>query len=167
MFFQISHSRHDFGHTGFIVGSEKSRTVGNDKILPHIVGQFRKFRRRKDNAVCLIQHYIAAIVILDYAWRHMASRHIGRRVKMGNETYSRRTLVTGSSGQSRHKVTVIVKSDFRQTYSLKLVFKVARENHLSGRRRCHVGKFVALGVELHILQESVNKSHYRIYQKWF
>lgn len=149
------------GYSGLVVGSEQGCTVGDDEVLSFIGEQFGELRGGEDDAFGRVEGDVGAVVALDYAWRHMASAHVGRRVEMGYEAYCGH-LTVGVGGECGHQVSVVVEGDIRQAHGTKLFLKLACEYHLSRCGGGHIGEFVALCVELHILEETIYYSHWYI-----
>ena len=89
----------------------------------------------------------------------MASAHVGGCVEMSYESHSRNILALGVAGKGGHKVAVVIERNVAQAHFAKLFLEVLRENHLARSGGGHVGEFVALCVELHILEETVNYCH--------
>ena len=78
---------------------------------------------------------------------------------MGYESYRRDILAGGVARECGHKVAVVIERNVAQTHFAELFLEVLCENHLSRSGGSHVGEFVALSVELHILEEAVNYCH--------
>ena len=83
------------------------------------------------------------------------SGHVGRCVQMGDEAHGGNiTLCVGRKGG--HEVSVFVECYLLQAEALKFAFEKFCEFELSGCRRSEIGGLVALGVEFHIFQKSVD-----------
>ena len=77
---------------------------------------------------------------------------------MGDEAYDR----SGSFdiGRKRgHQIAVVVKGYLLQSHLLKDSLEITGELHLSGSRRGHVGRVVALSVESDEIEEAFGKIH--------
>ena len=77
---------------------------------------------------------------------------------MGDESHSWHLLAT-VAGQSSHKVTVLVERYVFKSHIAQLLLEMLGENHLPWSGGGEVSEFVALRVELHILEESVYYVH--------
>ncbi len=151
---KIVDSAYYFGNAGFVVRSEKSVAIGNYQILPHVVRQFGKFCRRKDYSGSRIEQNVPAVIFLNYARRHVAAGKIRRCVEVRDKTYHR-GIGSSVRRQCGHKVAVFIKADFFEAELFEFGFEMFGKEHLSGSRWGKIRKFVALRVELHILQESI------------
>ena len=60
---QILDSRNNFCNTGFIIGTEQSVTVGNNKRMPHILLHFGKILCRKHYILFFIKNNITTSIL--------------------------------------------------------------------------------------------------------
>ena len=105
---QLFHRADNRRDSGFIVGAEKRRAVGEDHVLPRVLGHFRKSRRRKHDALFSVQHHVAAVVISDNLRMHVLARCVRRRVHMGDQA-DHRPVLRHICRQCRHDVAIGVQ----------------------------------------------------------
>ncbi len=153
---EIVHGRYDFGDACLVIGAEECVAVGDDDVLALVARQFGEVGRREGDARGRVEHDVAAVVVLDDAGSDVTARHVGRRIEVCDEAYSGHR---GACGQIRRQcgeeIAVVVEGDVAESEFFEFAFEVFGELHLSGSGRGHIGEFVALGVELHILEKSV------------
>ena len=160
MLLHVLHGAHNLGYAGLVVGAEQCRAVGHDEVLALVVEQLGELFGREHDAELVVEGDGAAVVVAHDAGLHMLVAHVGRRVEVGYETDCGHMVVGDVAGQRGHKVAVLVEGDVAEAHLLEFVAKMACEHHLARRGGCHIGEFVALRVELHIVEESVNKIHF-------
>ena len=158
MLYEIFDRSHDLGYACLVVGSEQGGAVGHDELLSLVVEQFGKFRGREHYAGFGVEGDVAAVVGRHYAGVDVASAHVGRGVEMRYESHCGQRL-RGVGRKGGHKIAVFVQSHFCKSEFAHFPLKIFREFELSGCRRGHIGEFVALGVELHVVQKSVDYVH--------
>ena len=105
-----------------------------------------------------VEHDVAAVVVLYDARIDMASRHVGRRVEVGDKSYCRYFFVD-IAWQCSHQIAVFVERNILQAHFFQLFFKCLRKNHLPGSGGGQIGQFVTLSVEFHVVQKSFDNVH--------
>ena len=108
MSLQIFHSSDNLSDTRLVVGSEQRLAVGHDKVLTLVFAKLREIGRRKHHIAVFVEHDVAALVSLHDARVDVASRHVGRRVEMGDESHSRHFLVNVAR-KSGHQIAILVE----------------------------------------------------------
>ena len=111
---QILHSRDDFGNAGLVVRSKQSKSIGADEILTGVMEKFGKLLRRQHNVFFSIKDNVLAVVFFNDLRLHLAPRHIGTGIHMGNETDHRADFI-GIGRQGGHYIGIFVEADLLQT----------------------------------------------------
>ena len=151
---QVLHGRYNLGHTGLVVGTEQCLAIGHNQVLPYVVQQFGKLRRLQHHILLGTQHNIGTAVVLDNAGRHVAARHIGARIEVGDKADYRHLLV-GVGWQRGHQIAVIVEGHLGKAYLLQLFGQSLGKDHLPRRTGSHIGKLVRLGIETYIVEKTI------------
>lgn len=102
---QILHRGEDLSHTGLVVGAQQGGAVGNDEVLPHILGQAGKFRSPHDNTV---RERNVSALIMDYLGVNIGAGSRGRSVHVGDEAQAGNPLAAHGSGQPAIDVAVLI-----------------------------------------------------------
>ena len=89
---QIGNSCHNLGNTGLVIGSQKSVSIGNHKLMAGIVLHLGEIGNAENNIILCREHDVATVVF-DYVWFHILTTHIGACIKVRNETYYGQFLV--------------------------------------------------------------------------
>ena len=150
---QILRSRHDFGHTGFVVGTEQSSTVRRDQRMPFEERQLGEIRYT--HSQLLVQTNIAAIIVFDDLRLHVLAAHVGGSIHMCNESDHGRMLTTGRGRDAAHDIAVLVHFDLAQAEVLHLFGQMTQQHQLLVRRGESGGGFVALRIEAYISEKSL------------
>ena len=98
---EVLHGRYDFGHAGFVVGTQQCLAIGDDEVLPDVVQQLGKLVGAQCHIVFGAEHDFFAVVVLDDARRNFAARAVGTGVEVGDESHRGQFLVA-VRGQGGH-----------------------------------------------------------------
>ena len=93
--------------------------------------QFRKFARRKDDTLGLIEGDVTAGIGADNARVNVAAAHVRARVHMGDEADSGQGLV-GVGRESGHEVAVFVEGNILQAHLAEFALKIFGKLILTG-----------------------------------
>ena len=159
MVLKIDYRRDYFGDARLVVGAEQGCAVGDNQVLSHVIEQFGEFSRSQYNPLLLVEDNVLAVIAADNAGFHVMARHIGGGVQVGYEAYHRHVLAVGIGRKGRHQVTVLVEGNLLETEFPEFFFKRLGEFELPRGGGGEIGEFVALGVELHISEKSINNVH--------
>ena len=149
----ILHRIHYLGHAGLVIGAEKSGAIGGDDGLALMAEQFRELGRFQKEPRNTFQRDVGTVVVLDYLRFDILAGGVGGGVHVGDEAY-RGHILLYIRGDAAHNVAVFI--EFR-LYSKVIQFlaKEFQEVQLLGCRGLALRLLVALGIDRHVPQESV------------
>ncbi len=153
---QPFHGGENLGDTSLVVGTEQRSAVGDDELLAHIVVKFGELLRVEDDALLLVEHDGASLVV-DDARFHVVAAHVGGGVHVGDEADGGHLLVAAVARQRGKEVAVVVERDVAQPHGVQFLLEHAGKCHLARSGRSEVRQFVALRVILHVVDKAIDE----------
>ena len=149
---QIFHSRHDLGHTRFVVRAQQRRPGGGDDVVADALGQCRDLGCTQHDRAVVRQDEVRPIVAPMHDGSHAGTRHFRRRVDVRNEADDRRVRRCRRNG--RRHVPMLIDLDVRGAQSTKLGGEIIEQHDLAWRARIGHRSLVGLGVVLDVTEKA-------------
>ena len=99
---------HDFGDSGFVVSSQKRRSVGRYEGLTDVVEHFRELGRFEIKTFDALKRDVSTVIVLYDLRLDILTRSIGSGIDMGDESYFGDILVKIRRDRTHH-ITPLVK----------------------------------------------------------
>ena len=125
---QIAHCLNNLGNTRLVVGTEQSVSVGYDKILTHMLKQFREFLRRGDDA--LREQNVTAVVVGDDMCLNVGSRTVRTSVVMTDESDGWHFLLAHIGFQCCIEIALVVELYILKSLAHEFLLKILGKHEL-------------------------------------
>ena len=119
--FQHRQRGHDFGNTGFIIGTQQRFAVGGDKRLPQQLMQHREHHRRQ-HFITDPQRNITAAIVFNNLRIDVFAAEIRSGINMGDKT-DRRNIAADVRREGAHHRSLLAQRDVNQPHCFQLLFE--------------------------------------------
>ena len=158
VFPKVNHGLYDFRNTGLVISSQQGMAVRDNQILTHMIRQFGKLFRRRNNPLFSTQYNVPSIVLLHDSRFHILARAIRRSVDMGYKTDCRHVTLRVRRQRSI-QISMFVQRYVLKSYRFQFVLQISCKHHLLVSTRTTLSFFIRLRVKTHVFQKSFYQFH--------
>ena len=109
---------------------------------------------REHYVLCLVEHDVFAIVVLDDARIDILATGIWCSIHVGNEPDDRHVGLVGIGRKGGIYIAIVVDGHIRKSDADELLVKLLGEGHLTWGARSHLGGLVACRLYLDVRQKT-------------